>query len=67
MFSLLTTMRLWGISPRTGLTAYLEPCAANGGQTPESLRALLPWTMEADRLARMRRAGLAQAESIDSS
>ena len=67
MFSLLMTMRLWGINPRTWLTAYLEACAANGGQPPESLCAFLPWTMEADRLARMRRVAVDQAESIDSS
>lgn len=67
MFSLLMTMRLWGINPRTWLTAYLEACAANGGQPPASLRAFLPWTMEADRLARMRHVAVAQAESIDSS
>jgi len=67
MFSLLMTMRLWGINPRTWLTAYLEACAANGGQPPESLHAFLPWTMDADRLARMRHAGVAEAESIDSS
>lgn len=67
MFSLLMTMRLWGINPRTWLTAYLEACAANGGQPPLSLRAFLPWTMEADRLARMRRVAVAQADAIDSS
>jgi hypothetical protein len=46
MFSLLMTMRLWGINPRTWLTAYLEACAANGGQPPACLSAFLPWTME---------------------
>jgi transposase len=67
MFSLLMTMRLWGINPRTWLTAYLEACAANGGQPPESLRAFLPWTMEANRLARMRGVALTHADPIDSS
>ena len=67
MFSLLLTMRLWGINPRTWLTAYLEACAANGGQPPLSLRAFLPWTMDADRLAQMRGAAVAPADPIDSS
>jgi transposase len=67
MFSLLMTMRLWGINPRTWLTAYLEACAANGGQPPTSLTAFLPWTMDADRLAQMRGAAVAPADPIDSS
>jgi transposase len=67
MFSLLMTMRLWGINPRTWLTAYLEACAANGGQPPASLLTFLPWTMAADRLAQMRRVAVDQANPIDSS
>jgi transposase len=67
MFSLLMTMRLWGINPRTWLTAYLEACAANGGQPPASLLPFLPWTMAADRLAQMRRVAVDQANPIDSS
>ena len=67
MFSLLMTMRLWGINPRTWLTAYLEACAANGGQPPASLLPFLPWTMATDRLAQMRRGAVDQAGPIDSS
>ncbi len=67
MFSLLMTMRLWGINPRTWLTAYLEACAANGGQPPTSLSAFLPWAMDADRLAQMRHVAVDQADPIDSS
>ena len=67
MFSLLMTMRLWGINPRTWLTAYLEACAANGGQPPMSLTAFLPWTMSADRLVQMRRVAVHPADPIDSS
>jgi transposase len=67
MFSLLMTMRLWGINPRTWLTAYLEACAANGGQPPACLSAFLPWTMSADRLAQMRRFAVHPADPIDSS
>jgi transposase len=60
-------MRLWGINPRTWLTAYLEACAANGGQPPVSLTAFLPWAMSADRLAQMRRVAVDLADPIDSS
>ena len=67
MFSLLMTMRLWGINPRTWLTAYLEACAANGGRPPANLSAFLPWTMDAERLAQMRGATVDQADPIDSS
>jgi transposase len=67
MFSLFMTLRLWGINPRTWLTAYLEACAANGGQPPASLSAFLPWTMDADRLAQMRRGAVDPADPIDSS
>jgi hypothetical protein len=42
MFSVLMTMRLWGINPRTWLTAYLEACTASGGQPPASLCAFHP-------------------------
>jgi transposase len=64
MFSLLLTMRLWGINSRTWLTAFLEACAANGNQPPADLSPFLPWAMDAERLAQMRRAPVA---SIDSS
>jgi len=67
MFSLLMTMRLWEINPRTWLTAYLDACAANGGQPPASLLPFLPWTMAADRLAQMRRGAVDQADPLDSS
>ena len=68
MFSLLMTMRLWGINPRTWLTAYLEACAANGNQPPSDLRPFLPWTMDAERLAQLRGGvPVDQADPIDSS
>ncbi len=67
MFSLLMTMRLWGINFRTWLTAYLEACAANGSQPPADLSAFLPWTMDANHLAQMRGAAVAPADPLDSS
>jgi transposase len=54
MFSLLMTMRCWQINPRTWLSDYLHACAAAGNGAPADLRDYLPWTMDAERLARMR-------------
>ena len=56
MFSLLATMKSWQINPRTWLTDYLNACAAAGNRAPADLRPYLPWSMEAARLAQMRRA-----------
>lgn len=54
MYSLLMTVKLWGINPRMWLSAYLQACADNGNQPPADLRPYLPWTMEATRLATLR-------------
>ena len=50
MFSLLQTLCLWGLNPRSWLTAYLTACAASGGQAPAEVERFLPWYMsEVDR------------------
>lgn len=54
MFTLLRTVKLWGINPRTWLGAYLQVCAAAGNRAPADLRPFLPWTMDARQLTRMR-------------
>ncbi len=56
MFSLLATLRSWQINPRTWLSDYLTACAAAGNRAPRNLKPYLPWSMEAARLAQMRRA-----------
>jgi transposase len=56
MFSLLMTMKLWQINPRTWLSDYLNACAAAGNRAPPDLKPYLPWSMEPARLAQMRRA-----------
>jgi transposase len=56
MFTVLMTMRRWQINPRTWLAAYLQACADHGNRPPPSLRAFLPWTMDAAQLAAMRAA-----------
>jgi transposase len=54
MFSLLMTMKLWKINPRTWLSDYLHACAAAGNRAPVDLSRFLPWSMGAARLAQMR-------------
>jgi transposase len=54
MYSLFSTMKLWGLNPRTWLTAYLHACADNGNAPPVDINAFLPWQMDAKRLAQMR-------------
>ena len=54
MYSLFSTMKLWGLNLRTWLTAYLQACADNGNAPPTDIGAFLPWQMDAKRLAQMR-------------
>jgi transposase len=50
MFSLLQTLCLWRLNPRSWLTAYLTACAEAGGEVPEEVERFLPWNLgEADR------------------
>ena len=65
MYSVLQTLKLWGINARTWLTAYLQACADTGAQPPGNIKAFLPWQMDAKRLAQMRAPTTAQG--IDSS
>jgi transposase len=62
MLSLLATLKLWGLNPRTWLTAYLEACAQAGGQAPEDSTAWLPWNLSEAQ----RRAWATQGEIPDS-
>jgi transposase len=43
MFSVLQTLLLWKVNPRSWLSWYLESCAANGGRAPDDIAAYLPW------------------------
>lgn len=54
VYSLLATLKLFGLNPRTWLNAYLQACANNGAKAPADLSAFLPWSMDAIRLAAMR-------------
>lgn len=52
LFSVLETLKLWGLNAQQWLTSYLTACAANGGRAPADLRPWLPWRMtEAERAA----------------
>jgi len=54
MYSLLMTVKLWKINPRTWLSAYLQACADNANQAPQDLNAFVPWAMDEARLASLR-------------
>lgn len=47
LFSLLQTLCLWQLNPRAWLTAYLQACAAAGGQAPANVERFLPWNLSA--------------------
>jgi transposase len=64
MFSLLMTMKLWQINPRTWLSDYLNACAAAGNRTPPDLKPYLPWSMNGVRLAQMRSAPCENAHTL---
>jgi len=49
LFSILQTIRLWGLNPRHWLYAFLTACAENGGQPLTDLTPFLPWTMDEAR------------------
>lgn len=54
MYSLLATLKLYGINPMTWMVAYLQACANNGAKALSDLSAFLPWNMDETRLAAMR-------------
>ena len=45
LFSVLQTLCLWNLNPRQWLQAYLQSCAAAGGQAPADSSEFLPWQM----------------------
>jgi transposase len=49
LFSLFQTLALANLNPRVWLTAYLEACAAAGGQAPADAAAYLPWNLTAQQ------------------
>lgn len=55
VLSVLGTMRLWGVNPRTWLQAYLQACAHAGGKPPHDIDGFIPWRMSPAQLAAMRK------------
>jgi transposase len=49
MFSLMATLKLWGLNPRLWLLWYLESCAASGGRAPTDIEPFLPWNLSVER------------------
>jgi transposase len=54
MFTLMASLKAWGINVRIWMTDYLNACAAAGNCVPADLKPFLPWSMDAERLAKMR-------------
>jgi len=65
VLSVLGTMRMWAVNPRTWLQAYLQACARAGGQPPQDIDAFMPWRMTAAQLAAMRQPAASAATSHD--
>ncbi|MBV8430056.1 MAG: IS66 family transposase [Solirubrobacterales bacterium] len=63
LFSLFQTLALWGLNPRSWLTAYLTACADAGGRAPAQPEVWLPWKLSAEQ----RRAWALEPQSDDSS
>jgi len=53
IFSVVQTILLWGLNPYHWLSAFLQACAENGGQSPADLSSFLPWQMTAERRAEL--------------
>lgn len=49
LFSLFATLQIWGLNPRTWLSAYLEACAKDGGQAPAHASRFLPWNLSEEQ------------------
>ena len=65
MFSIFTTLELWGINKKTWLTLFLQSCAANHGKLPDNWKSdFLPWNMSATRIKIMK---LPLCRNLDSS
>jgi transposase len=59
MFSLLQTLCLWELNPRSWLTAYLTACAEAGGEVPEDVDRFWPWNLSDEDRHRWSLAGAA--------
>ncbi len=53
MFSIVATLKQWGLNPRRWLSWYLESCAAAGSRVPEDIERFLPWNLTAESRAEL--------------
>ena len=67
VLSVLGTMRLWAVNPRTWLQAYLQACARAGGQPPQDIAAFIPCRMTPAQLAAMRQPAVSAVTPKDTS
>lgn len=67
VLSVLGSMRLWGVNPRTWLQAYLQACARAGSKPPDDIDAFIPWRMTPAQLATMRQVAVTPAPPHDTS
>ena len=65
MYTVLMTVKLHKINPRTWLLAYLQACCDAGNRAPQDIRAFLPWTMTPSELAAMRACRVATLPTIE--
>jgi hypothetical protein len=65
LFSLLQTLCLWRVNPRSWLTAYLTACAEAGGEAPGAVESFLPWNVSEEQLRAWSLPG--EEEAADSS
>lgn len=64
LYSVLATLKLYGINERTWLGDFLQACANHGGQALSDVSAFMPWSMSARQLAHMRRDGVGSKSRI---
>jgi transposase len=63
LFSIIATLSLWKLNPRSWLSWYFEHCAAAGGQVPEDVPRFLPWNLDAARRNELGERGLAEGDN----
>lgn len=51
MFTLMQTLRQWGINQHHWMTLFLTACAQNSSKCPDDLTPFLPWAMSEERKA----------------
>jgi transposase len=67
MFSILATLQMWKLNPRTWLQAFLEKCAAAGGKAPEDIRPFLPWNLSPEQSTTITATSATQVDEPNSS